>query len=102
MGFEGASSRSMFVLFGLIAAGGITFFIVAGTGILTAPFRDVDVGGTMTEQVTIVHVANGQCIVDTSDTALSAKIIQDCDMAPGTQVTVMYEPASRYAWMVTP
>lgn len=81
------------LMMGLVGAGVIAMLFMIGA---------ISLGGFMkkpvVEEARITHViGNNQCIVDTKDTALSAKIVNNCNLPVGSKVIVRYEPGSREA-----
>ena len=96
MAFESASTRSLMILFGVIAAGAIIFMATA-----VFPATNL-IRGTVTEEATVVESSGGKCIVDTKDTALSAKTISGCDMSVGSKVKVSYQKGLASAQIVSP
>jgi hypothetical protein len=83
MTFETASMRSMAIVFGLIAAGAAVFLAVA-----VFPATNL-VRDTITVEGIIVSSSNSECVVDTPDEI--PKVIKNCNLEPGTKVTVSYQ-----------
>jgi len=96
MSFEGVSTRSILILFGVIAAGAIIFMATA-----VFPATNL-IRETVTEEVTIIESSGGKCIVDTKDTALSSKTVIGCDLAVGSKAKVSYQKGLSTAQLVAP
>lgn len=96
MAFEGTSTRSLMILFGIIAAGAMIFM-----AIVVFPATNL-VRATVTEEATVIESSGGKCIVDTKDTALSSKTISGCDMPIGSKVKVNYQKGLVSAQIVSP
>jgi|GEM_PF-2829706 len=97
MAFEGASTRSLLVLFGLIGIGGAIMVAIFGFGLGNPATQRP----TITEDVTIKFSSGGQCVVDTNDDVLSAKTISGCDLPVGTKVTISYQKGLPNAQVVS-
>jgi len=97
MAFEGVSTRSLMILFGIVAAGGGMMVAIFGFGLGNPATQRP----TITEDVTIQFSSGGQCIVDTQDSVLSAKTISGCDLPVGTKVTVSYQKGLANAQIVS-
>ena len=96
MALEGTSTRSMMLLFGIIAAGAMIFMATA-----VFPATNL-VRATVTEEATVVESSGGKCIVDTKDTMLSSKTISGCDLPLGSKVKVSYQKGLPTAQIVSP
>lgn len=95
MSFEG-KTRSLTVLFCVAAVALIAFFSVS-------MFKDVAfIRDSVTEQVVIAGKTNGNCIVDTPDSVMSSKTVNNCDLEVGTKVTVTYKKGLPTAELVSP
>lgn len=96
MAFEGTSTRSLLILFGIVGAGGAIMVGIFGFG-LGNPATERP---TITEDVTIRYSSGGKCVVDTKDDVLSAKTISGCDLPEGTEVTISYQKGFSTAQIV--
>ena len=96
MSFEGVSTRSMLILFGVIVAG-VAIFMATAVFPATNLIRE-----TVTEEATIVESSGGKCIVDTKDTTLSSKTVNECELPVGSKVQVSYQKGFATAKLVTP
>lgn len=84
------------VLFCIAAAAFIIFFAVS-------MFKDiVFVRESITEEVTISGKIDNKCIVDTSDSVMSSKIVNNCDLETGGKVNVIYKKGLSTAELVSP
>lgn len=75
----------MGVLFGIISVAVIAFFtfsMLKGENIL---------GNSIMEEVSIFDKLNDKCIVDTNDNIMSSKMIDNCELAVGQNVTITYQ-----------
>lgn len=96
MSFEGMSTRSMLILFGVIVAG-VAIFMATAVFPATNLIRE-----TITEETTIIESSGGKCVVDTKDMTLSSKTINGCDLSVGSKVKVSYQKGFSTAQLVTP
>lgn len=87
------SYRTLVLFIGALAAA------ILGIWIGLSPTGVVPV--TVTEEVMVTHnLGDGSCIVDTTDTVLSAKTVRNCNLQEGTRITVSYEKGSTEARIV--
>jgi len=87
-----ASYRTMVLFIGAIVAAIIGIWIgLSPTGIVKQ---------SITEEVLVTHRVGDVCIVDTTDTTLSAKQVKNCTAVEGSRITVRYEQGSTEAFMV--
>lgn len=87
------SYRTLVLFIGALAAA------IVGIWIGLSPTGVVPV--TITEDVVITHTLDdGSCIVDTTDTVLSAKTVRNCNLKEGTKITVSYEKGSAEARII--
>jgi|FaiFalFF_MnMetaG_3_1042247.scaffolds.fasta_scaffold00456_14 hypothetical protein len=87
-----ANYRTMVLFIGALAAAILGIWIgLSPTGVVKP---------TITEEVLVTHRIGDTCIVDTKDTALSAKEVKNCTVSEGSKVTVRYEQGSREAVIV--
>lgn len=96
MGFETASTRSLLIIFGVVAAGA-TIFIATAVFPATNLIRE-----TITEEITILNSSGGRFVVETSDSTLSTKTIDNCDLPEGGNVTISYQQGLANARIVSP
>lgn len=73
-------------------------FIIAGAAVVAflafSMFKDAPfVRERITEEVTIDGKINNSCVVETSDSVMSSKKIENCDLGVGTKVKVTYQKA---------
>lgn len=95
MSLEGRS-RNLTVLFCIAAVAIVAFFAVSmfkGTALV----RD-----SVTEDVTIIGKANGNCVIDTVDPVMSSKTVSNCDLEVGTKVTAKYKKGLSTAELASP
>ncbi|GBC73243.1 hypothetical protein HRbin04_00640 [archaeon HR04] len=87
------SYRTLVLFIGALAAAIVGIWIgLSPTGVVPT---------TITEEVVITHtLGDGSCIVDTTDTVLSAKTVKNCNLKEGTKITVSYEKGSSEARIV--
>ncbi|MEM0364327.1 MAG: hypothetical protein QW450_01645 [Candidatus Nitrosocaldus sp.] len=87
------SYRTLALFIGALAAA------ILGIWIGLSPTGVVPV--TVTEEVMVTHaLGDGSCIVDTTDTVLSAKTVKNCNLKEGTKVKVSYEKGSSEARII--
>jgi len=83
--FEG--KRNLTVLFIIIGVAVVAFLAVS-------MFKDTPlVREKITEEVIINGKINNSCVVETSDSVMSSKKIQNCDLSVGTKVKISYQKA---------
>jgi hypothetical protein len=85
--------RTWAVLFGVIIVGAVLFLALAVFPIWNLFAENVTANATVTSS------SNGACIVDTPDQR--AKVVKNCDLPKGTEVTVNYRPDSAEATIVS-
>ena len=83
MAFETASTRSILLLFGIIVAGSAIFLAV-----VVFPVTNL-IRNTVTTDGIIASSVNNECVVDTPDDI--PKVIKNCDLQPGSKVTVNFQ-----------
>lgn len=93
MSFENTSMRTWAILIGIVFAGAAIFLAVAVFPVTNLFKEDV------TTIATITQSGNGQCIVDTPDQR--PKVIKNCDLPKGAEVTVRYKPDTAEATIVS-
>lgn len=96
MTIETSSTKNLLVLFGIIAAGAVVFIAV-----VVFPATEL-IRETITEEATVIHSSDGQCVVETTDTIFTAKTVSDCDLPVDTTVTVQYQQSMSEASLVRP
>lgn len=96
MAFESMCSRSLVIIFGVIAAGAAIFIAT-----FVFPAKNL-IRETVTEEVTIANSSDGKCVVNTNDAILSAKTISNCNLPEGTKVKVSYQQGLPNARIVSP
>lgn len=85
MSFEG--KRNLTVLF-VIAGVAVVAFIAFSM------FKDVPlVREQITEEVTISGKIGNSCVIETSDSVMSSKKIENCDLGVGTKAKITYQKA---------
>lgn len=93
MAFDGASTRNLLMLFGIVLAG-------AGVSIAIFVFPVTNVAReSITEDVLIIGTTGGNCGVQTGD-KFAPKTIPDCNLPRGTNVTISYQQGTGYARIV--
>lgn len=83
--FDSIKPGNFGVLFGIISIAVIAFFVFSmlkGENILS---------DSITEEVLVFDKVNERCIVDTKDTIMSSKTIDNCEFAIGKNVTITYQ-----------
>ncbi|MFN4336365.1 MAG: hypothetical protein ACK4FV_02145 [Candidatus Nitrosocaldus sp.] len=87
------SYRTLALFIGALAAAILGIWIgLSPTGVIPI---------TVTEEVIVTHnLDDGSCIVDTTDTVLSAKTVKNCNVQAGTRIKVSYEKGSTEARIV--
>jgi hypothetical protein len=80
-------------------------FIVAGIAVVAfiafSMFKDAPlIREQITEEVTINAKIDNSCVVETNDSVMSSKKIENCDLVVGTKVTVLYQKALSTAEIV--
>ncbi|CAE6486316.1 MAG: hypothetical protein QXG67_04355 [Candidatus Nitrosotenuis sp.] len=94
MSFEG--KRSLPVLF-IIASVAIIAVFVASM------YKDIMVlRETVTEEIMISGKLDDKCIIDTSDSIMSSKTIENCDLEVGAKSSVTYKKGLPTAELVKP
>lgn len=94
MSFEG--KRSLPVLF-IIASVAIIAVFAASM------FKDLTVlRQTVTEEKMISGKLDDKCVIDTSDSTMSSKTIENCDLQIGEKATVTYKKGMPTAVIVKP
>lgn len=83
MSLETASTKSLVMLFGIIAAGAAIFIALA-----VFPATNL-IRETVTAEGVVTFSSNGECVVDTPDGI--PKTVKNCDLPAGTKVTVSYQ-----------
>lgn len=83
MAFETTSTRSLVVLFGILAAGAAIFI-----ALVVFPSSNL-IRETVTEEGVVKFSSGGECIVETSDQI--PKTIKNCDLPVGSQVTISFQ-----------
>ena len=83
MAFESASTRSLVIGFGVIAAGAAIFLAIA-----VFPATNL-IRETLTAEGIITSSSNGECVVDTPDGI--PKVIKNCNLQQGSKVTVSFK-----------
>jgi len=85
LSFEG--KRNLTVLF-VIAGAAVVAFIAFSM------FKDVPlVREQITEEVTISGKIDNSCVIETSDSVMSSKKIENCDLEVGTKAKITYQKA---------
>lgn len=82
-------------------------FIIASVAIIAvfaaSMFKDIAVSRqTITEEVMISGRLDNKCIIDTSDSTMSSKTIENCDIRIGDKATVTYRKGMPTAEIVNP
>jgi len=93
MAFETTSTKSLVVLFGILAAGAALFM-----ALVVFPGSNL-IRETVTAEGTILNSSNGQCVVETPDEI--PKTVKDCDMPEGSKVTVKFQKGMYEATIVS-
>lgn len=93
MAFETTSTKSLVILFGVLAAGAAIFISV-----IVFPASNL-VRETTTGEGVILSTSNNECVVETPDEI--PKTIKNCDLAEGTKVTVSYQKGMYEATIVS-
>lgn len=93
MTFENASTRSLVIIFGLVAAGAAIFLAVA-----VFPAANL-IRETVTTEGVIASSSSGECVVDTPDQI--PKIIKNCDLPAGSKVMVSFQEGMYEAKIVS-
>lgn len=93
MAFEGASTKSLVILFGAIAAG-------AAVLLATTVFPVTNlIRETVTDEGVIRSSSGDECVVETSDQI--PKTIKNCDLPAGSSVTVSFQQGMYEAEIVS-
>jgi hypothetical protein len=82
-------------------------FIIASVAIIAvfaaSMFKDLTVlRQTITEENTVAGKLDSKCIIDTSDSTMSSKTINNCDLQIGEKATVTYKKGMPTAEIVRP
>ena len=93
MAFETTSTKSMIMLFGILAAGAAIFISFA-----VFPASNL-IRETTTEEGVILFSSNNECVVETPDEI--PKTIKNCGLPEGTKVTVSYQRGMYEATIVS-
>jgi hypothetical protein len=92
MAFETTSTKSLVILFGVLAGGAalfISIFVFPATNLIRE---------TITEEGVVMNSSNNECVVETSDQI--PKTVKNCDLPQGSKVTVSYQKGMYEATIV--
>jgi len=93
MALENTSTRGLLIMFGVVAAGAAIFLAVA-----VFPASNL-IRETVTSEGVIANSSGGECVVDTPDEI--PKVIKNCNLPKGTEVTVSYQQGMYEAKIVS-
>jgi hypothetical protein len=93
MALENTSTRGLLIMFGVVAAGAAIFLAVT-----VFPATNL-IRETVTSEGVIANSSGGECVVDTPDGI--PKVIKNCDLPKGSEVTVSYQEGMYEAKIVS-